>query len=73
MNSQYHRVLQALSYVMNRYTNFPLVSRMHVYDAINDYLIEQDTRIKHLESKINNLEKNQEQIRKNRIKTISDN
>jgi hypothetical protein len=55
-STSYNRVLQSISFVINRYSQLPIVSRFQIYDTLQDYLLEQEFRIQTLESQIKILE-----------------
>ena len=59
--SSYNRLLQCVSYAINRHSNLPLVSRFQIYDALRDYTMEQEFRIQQLEKKVQALEMNSKQ------------
>ncbi len=52
----YNRLLQTVSYIINRQSNLPLLSRFHLYDTMRDYLLDQEFRIKSLETRVKSLE-----------------
>jgi hypothetical protein len=56
--SSYNRLLQSVSYVINRHSNLPLVSKFQIYDTLRDYTMEQEFRIQQLEKRVLELENN---------------
>jgi hypothetical protein len=46
------KLIQAMSYAINKYSSLPLLSRMHLYDATQHYILSQDNRLTTLENKI---------------------
>ena len=54
----YNRLLQCVSYIINRHSTLPLVSRIQIYDNLRDYFLEQEFRIQQLETRIKSLEHN---------------
>ena len=54
--ASYNRLLQSLSFVINRYSNLPVVARFQIYDEFQSYLLEQEFRIQNLEKQIKTLE-----------------
>lgn len=46
------KLIQAISYAINQYSALPLVSRMHLYNTLHDYIIAHDVRITTLENKL---------------------
>ena len=50
------KLIQAMSYAINKYSSLPLLSRMHLYDAMQHYIFSQDNRLTTLENKISQLE-----------------
>jgi hypothetical protein len=51
-SSSSSKLIQVISYAINSNSSLPLVSRMHLYDAMNNYLISQEDRISILENKL---------------------
>jgi hypothetical protein len=50
------KLIHAMSYAINKYSNLPLLSRMHLYEALQHYIFSQDNRLTTLENKISQLE-----------------
>ena len=50
------KILQAISYAINKCTTIPLISRMQMYDSMQNYILSQEARINILEEKILQLE-----------------
>jgi len=46
------KLIQAMSYAINKYSSLPLLSRMHLYDTLQNYIFSQDNRLTTLENKI---------------------
>jgi len=51
-SSSSSKLIQVISYAINHYSTLPLVSRMHLYESINNYMISQEDRISILEKKL---------------------
>jgi hypothetical protein len=54
--ASYNRLLQSISFIINRYSNLPIVSRIQIYDSLQNYLLDQEFRIQTLESRVKILE-----------------
>jgi len=50
------KLIQAISYAINKYSSLPLLSRMHLYDTLQNYIFSQDNRLTTLENKISQLQ-----------------
>jgi hypothetical protein len=50
------KLIQVISYAINQYSTLPLLSRMHLYDAMQNYILSQENRLTTLESKISQLQ-----------------
>ena len=50
------KLIQAMSYAINKYSSLPLLSRMHLYEALQHYIFSQDNRLTTLENKISQLQ-----------------
>ena len=46
------KLIQVISYAINNYSTLPFISRMHLYYALNNYIISQEDRISILENKL---------------------
>jgi hypothetical protein len=51
------KLIEVLSYAINKYSLLPLISRMHLYSALQDYIINQENRIFTLETEIVKIKK----------------
>jgi hypothetical protein len=49
------KMIQCVSYAINHYSTLPFISRMHLYDVMQNYIIENETRLQILENKISQL------------------
>jgi hypothetical protein len=54
----YSRLLHVVSYVLNSNSSLPMISKIQISNAIQDYVLELETRIRKLE-----------QLRQNQIET----
>ena len=50
------KLIQVISYAINQYSRMPLVSRMHLYETLHNYILSQDARILTLEDKITQMQ-----------------
>ena len=55
-SSSSSKLLQVISYAINQNSMLPLISRMHLYDAMNNYIFSQEHRLTTLENKISQLQ-----------------
>ena len=62
------KILQAISYAINKCNTIPLVSRMQIYDSMQNYIFSQENRITTLESKLVQLETKIETFEKEKKK-----
>lgn len=51
------KLIQVISYAINRYSTIPLISRMQLYDSLQHYIFSQENKITILENKILQLQK----------------
>lgn len=61
------KVIQVISFAINRYSSMPFVSRMELYDSLQNYVLSQENRIITLESKISQLQIKLESLEKDNI------
>ena len=50
------KLLQAISYAINKCSAIPLISRMQMYDSMQNYILSQEARINTLENRLAHLE-----------------
>ena len=50
------KLIQVISYAINQYSTLPLISKMHIYDTMHNYILSQENRLTTLENKIYQLQ-----------------
>ena len=60
------KLIQAISYAINQYSTLPFLSKMHLYDAMHNYIFLQEHRLTTLENKISQLQTKLESFETNK-------